>query len=331
MMSLIMTAIHRNLSLSALFGATLLSCAVNTSCGNENTLTPIDPASISFDEQRAFADLQYLCDEIGTRRIGTKGSKKTQEWLVSTLTDINGWTASTDEFIAVPPRGARRQAEITGANVFARRAGSIPGEIWICSHYDTFDKPGFVGANDGGSSTVVLIEFARQLQGDTPLPGMSIVLCWFDGEEAFPPVAWNDNVNSTFGSRYVAQTKKDDGTLSDIKAFVLLDMVGDKSLGLVKDTTSHTGLKKIFERTAQQLDDSNIFVGEKKVSDDHIHFRKLGVPTIDIIDFNFGPANSYWHTTQDVIENTSAESLGRVGRLVLAALPTINAEYGVSE
>ncbi|MDP6962736.1 MAG: M28 family peptidase, partial [Planctomycetota bacterium] len=61
--------------------------------------------------------------------------------------------------------------------------------------------------------------------------------------------------------------------------------------------------------------------------DDHIHFRDLGVPTIDIIDFNFGPANSYWHTQKDVIENTSAESLGRVGRLVLAALPTVNATF----
>ncbi len=328
MMSLTMTAIHHKLSLSAVFGATLLSCAINTSCGSDPAVMSIDPATIQFDEQRAFADLTYLCNEIGARRIGTKGSKKTRDWLFDNINSLKGWTPSSDSFVAKPPAAARRRGEITGSNVFARRAGTKAGEIWICSHYDTFDKPGFVGANDGGSSTVLLLELARQLQGDAPLPGMSLVLCWFDGEESFPPVAWNDNVNSTFGSRYVANAKNEDGTLKDIKAFVLLDMVGDKQLGLVKDTTSHNGLKNIFERTAQQLGDNNIFVGQRKVSDDHIHFRNLGVPTIDIIDFNFGPTNSYWHTTKDVLENTSADSLGRIGRLVLAALPTINAKFG---
>ena len=331
MMSLTMNAIHHKLSLSAILGATLLSCAVNTSCGNEQPIVAIDPATIDFDSQRAFSDLEHLCNVIGTRRIGTPGSKKTQDWIADKLSELKGWSHSTDSFIATAPAAARRSGDIEGSNIFAKRQGTKPGEIWICSHYDTFDKPGFVGANDGGSSTVVLLELARQLQGDAPLPGMSIIMCWFDGEESFPPVNWNDNVNSTFGSRHVAYAKRDDGTLKDIRAFILLDMVGDKQLGLVKDTTSNSGLKSIFEQTAQQLGDGNLFVGQRKVSDDHIHFRKLGVPTIDIIDFNFGPANSYWHTTKDVIENTSANSLGRVGRLVLAALPTVNAKYGLAE
>ncbi len=330
-MSLTMTAIHRKFSLSAILGASLLlSCATAPSCSSPEKPVAINPASISFDAERAFSDLEYLCNEIGARRIGTTGSTKTQQWLKQKIATIEGWTASSGEFTATAPKFARRKGEITGTNVFARREGTKPGEIWICSHYDTLDKPGFVGANDGGSSTVLLLELARQLQGSTPLPGMSIVMCWFDGEESFPPVPWNDNVNSTFGSRHVAYAKKDDGTLKDIRAFVLLDMVGDSQLGLVKDTTSHSGLKNIFEQTARQLGDANIFVGQKKVSDDHIHFRKLGVPTIDIIDFNFGPANSYWHTNKDVLEYVSAESLARVGRLVLAALPSINLKFGVS-
>jgi len=313
-----------------IIGLSIFIIANIISCTSDTVKPPsIDPISISFDEQRAFSDLTYLCDDIGTRRIGTKGSKRTQEWITDTINELSGWTSSTDSFVAITPKNSRRRGEIEGANVFAKRQGAKPGEIWICSHYDTFDKPGFVGANDGGSSTVLLLELARQLQGEQPLNGMSIVLCWFDGEEAFPPVPWDDDVNSTFGSRFVANAKNDDGTLKDIKAFVLLDMVGDKQLGLVKDSTSHGALKKIFEQSAQQLGDSNIFVGQKKVSDDHIHFRKLGVPTIDIIDFNFGPANSYWHTTKDVLENTSPESLGRIGRLVLVALPAINAKFGV--
>ncbi|MDP6963017.1 MAG: M28 family peptidase, partial [Planctomycetota bacterium] len=250
-----MNTIHRKLP-HWLLACTAVVCAISiSSCGDDEIIAAIDPATIEFDEQRAFEQLKYLCNEIGPRRIGTAGSVKTQKWIEAEIAELSGWTYSVDEFTAKPPQGARRRGDIKGANVFARREGTQPGEIWICSHYDTFDKPGFVGANDGGSSTVVLLELARQLQGDSPLPGMSIVMCWFDGEESFPPVRWNDNTNSTFGSRYVAHSKRDDNTLSEIKAFILLDMVGDKNLGLVKDTTSHSGLKRIFEQTAQQLGD----------------------------------------------------------------------------
>lgn len=279
-------------------------------------------------QDRAMADLRYLCEEIGPRRIGTKGAEKTRDWMSGILGKLKGWEVTIDAFEAHPPEGARRTGVVQGANVLARREGTKEGEIWIASHYDTFDKPGFVGANDGGSSTVMLLELARQLQGEGPRAGMTIVLCWFDGEEAFPPMIWDNDTNSTFGSRSLAERMEEDKTIKNIKALVLLDMVGDAKLGLLKESGSNARLKNLFETTAASLGDIGIFVGQRPINDDHLHFRKRNVPAIDLIDFNFGPGHSYWHTKEDTLDKVSTNSLARVGRLVTAALPRIEKEFG---
>ena len=283
-------------------------------------------------QDRAMADLIYLCEEIGPRRIGTKGAEKTRDWMSGILGELKGWEVTIDSFDAMPPEGARRKGVVKGANVLARREGTKKGEIWIASHYDTFDKPGFVGANDAGSSTVMLLELARQLQGEGPREGMTIVLCWFDGEEAFPIPgqfnSWDNDTNSTFGSRSLAERMEEDKSIKNIKALVLLDMVGDAKLGLLKESGSDGRLKNLFEATAASLGDVGIFVGQRPINDDHLHFRKRNVPAIDLIDFNFGPGHSYWHTKEDTLDKVSANSLARVGRLVTAALPRIEKEFG---
>jgi|FLOH01.1.fsa_nt_gi glutaminyl-peptide cyclotransferase len=279
-------------------------------------------------QDRAMEDLRYLCEEIGPRRIGTKGAEQTRVWMQKILGELKGWKVSLDAFEAMPPEGARRTGVVQGANILARRAGTQKGEIWIASHYDTFDTAGFVGANDGGSSTVVLLELARQLQGDGPRDGMTIVLCWFDGEELFPLIPWHNDTNSTFGSRSLAERMEADKTIKNIKALVLLDMIGDAKLGLLQESGSDSRLKSIFESTAASLGDLGIFVGQRPINDDHLHFRKRNVATIDLIDFNFGPGHSYWHTREDTLDKVSANSLARVGRLVTAALPRIEKEFG---
>jgi hypothetical protein len=311
--------------------------AATPSCGGTQAQGPSndqgDPKDAVWGEDgkgqdRAMEDLRYLCEEIGARRIGTKGAERTRDWMTGILGKLKGWQVSTDSFEATPPEGARRKGVIQGANILARREGTKKGEIWIASHYDTFDKIGFVGANDGGSSTVVLLELARQLQGEGPREGMTIVLCWFDGEESFPPIPWDNDTNSTFGSRSLAERMEKDKSIKYIKAFVLLDMIGDAKLGLLKESGSNGRLKNLFESTAASLGDIGIFVGQRPINDDHLHFRKRSVPSIDLIDFNFGPANSYWHTKEDTLDKVSANSLARVGRLVSAALPQIEKEFG---
>lgn len=285
----------------------------------------------AFDEERAFEDLRYLCEEIGPRRIGTQGLQRTTAWLQKQMAELEGWETSLDKFIAQPPPGARRTSEVEGVNVLARREGTEPGEIWICSHYDTYDTPGFVGANDAGSSTVVLLELARQWAGKEKREGQTLVLAWFDGEERFPPIPWEDFTNSTFGSQDLAERMFEEKTINNISALILLDMIGDAKLGVLKESTSDRKLKQIMERTAGALGDPNLFVGQRDIQDDHIHFRRRNVPSINLIDFNYGPGNSYWHTREDNMEHVSAKSLGRIGRLILAALPAVERDFSPRE
>ena len=311
--------------LPAACGAALLSAASCDGTRAENP--PAGPQSAPvFDEKRAFEDLRHLCETIGARRIGTPGAEKTRAYVRKALEPL-GWTIEESKFEVAPPEGAQRKGPVAGVNLLARRAGGAPGEIWLATHYDTFDKPGFVGANDAGSTTALLIELGRQLGGEGPRAGMTVVLAFLDGEEKFPPLDWHDDTNSTFGSRHEAARLKAEGRAKDVRAFVLFDMVGDKDLGLYLESSSDSGLRRIFEQTAHALDDRQLFVGSREIKDDHIHFRKLGIPVADLIDFNFGPGNAYWHQLEDNLENVSAASLGRVGRLALAALPAIEKAY----
>ncbi|MFK5955453.1 MAG: M28 family metallopeptidase [Planctomycetota bacterium] len=323
------------LSSQILHAAALLSCSLLLTACRESHVSPRSQIEIdlaqghapAFDEERAFTDLRFLCEAIGPRRIGTKGLERTTTWLQENLAKLNGWDVSLDYFKAQPPVGARRKSEISGVNVLARREGTTAGEVWICSHYDTYDYPGFMGANDGGSSTVVLLELARQLAGEGKHNGQTIVLAWFDGEERFPPIPWDDFTNSTFGSQNLAQRMFEDESIRAISALILIDMIGDSKLGVIKEKSSDPKLKRIMELTAGALDDPNLFVGQRDIQDDHIHFRRRNVPSVNLIDFNFGPGNSYWHTREDNMKHVSAKSLGRIGRLLLAALPLVEREF----
>ena len=296
----------------------LLLCLV--SCGENDEVTPVHPVPV--DGERAYADLVDLCAKYGDRRIGTPGSKGARDWIVSRLEPL-GWEFEEDPFTAQPPAGARRKGVVEGCNLLARWPGSQPGEIWLAGHYDTFDLPGFVGANDSGSSTALLVELGRQLAGDRPRPGPSIVLCWFDGEERFPPVLWDNKTNSTFGSRHLAAKLKAEEKINQINALILLDMVGDQQLGLFVESSSTGWMKDLFHRTAQGLGEHPLIVGSREIPDDHMHFRNAGVPFITLIDFHFGPGHGWWHTREDTPGHCSAESLARTGTLVLSALPAV--------
>ena len=289
-------------------------------CGEDGEDPKVTPVNV--DGARAYADLVDLCTNYGDRRIGTIGSKGARDWIVSQLEPL-GWQFEEDKFIAQPPEGARRKGPIEGCNLLARWPGTQPGEIWLASHYDTFDMPGFVGANDSGSSTTLLVEFGRQLAKETPRSGPSLVLCWFDGEERFPPIAWDNKTNSTFGSRHLATRLKEEGKIGNISAFILLDMVGDERLGLFVESTSTGWIEDVFRRTARGLGEHQLIVGNREINDDHIPFRNAGVPFINLIDFHFGPGHSWWHTREDTVSHCSAESLARTGQLVLSALGEI--------
>ena len=189
----------------------------------------------------------------------------------------------------------------------------------ISGHYDTklFRQFRFVGASDGGSSAAFLVEMARVLKGRKN--ALTIEILFLDGEEAV--VEWQGN-DHTYGSRHYVEAAKKNGSLSSLKANVLIDMIGDRDLRLKRDVNSTPWLTDLVWDAARLQKLDRYFVPEStRVEDDHVPFLQAGVPSVDIIDLEYEP----WHTAQDTLDAVSARSLQVVGDVVLAALPDIEA------
>jgi Zn-dependent M28 family amino/carboxypeptidase len=264
-----------------------------------------------FNEQRAGADLQTIVG-FGPRPAGSDAIVKTRNYIVSEL-EKAGLKPQLDEFDARTPRGFRHMV-----NVRATRAGAKPSVIAITGHYDTkfFDNLRFVGASDGGSSAAWLLEFARSTAGLKLQNTLEFV--FFDGEEAV--VEWTDD-DSVYGSRHDVDRRYRDRSLGDLKALILVDMIGDKDLNIRKESQSTGWLKDIIWNKAEALGYRREFPKDQiDISDDHIPYLKAGIPSVDLIDFDY----PYWHTAEDTLDKVSAHSLKIAGDVVYASLPEID-------
>jgi Zn-dependent M28 family amino/carboxypeptidase len=149
-----------------------------------------------------------------------------------------------------------------------------------------------------------------------------IVLVWFDGEEAVGQ--WSD-ADSLYGSRHLETKWAADGTLSRVKALINVDMIGDKNLDIVNDMNSSQSLRELMLQTADGLGYGKYFLRTGGgIDDDHIPFVSAGVNALDIIDFNYGPNNSYWHTEKDTMDKLSAGSFQVVGDVVVKMLQKLD-------
>ena len=264
-----------------------------------------------FDGTRAFEDLRRLV-EIGPRPAGSPGIEKTRDYIRKELTAA-GLKVEDQAFDARTPLGTVRMVNLRATLPGQSRDR---GRIVIGGHYDTklIKEFPFVGASDAGSSTAFLLEFARALKGRAnPLP---IELLFLDGEEAV--VEWTGQ-DHTYGSRHYVEQLKKAGTVKDLRAFILVDMIGDKDLGIRREQNSTPWLKDAIWSTAKRLGRVEFLDEETPIEDDHLEFLAAGIPSVDIIDLD-DPA---WHTADDTLDNVSARSLQVVGDVVLAALPLI--------
>jgi Zn-dependent M28 family amino/carboxypeptidase len=203
-------------------------------------------------------------------------------------------------------------------NVIARIPGARRQVVIVAGHYETkrFDDFPFVGANDGGSSAALLLEMARALAGRKN--GFTYWLVFFDGEEAFQEFTETDGL---YGSRHLVQKLTGDGELSRVEALILVDMIGDARLNIHREYNSTPWLTNTVFRSARQLGYGKYFQDEPRAYvDDHIPFVNAGVAATDLLDFDYGPNNRYWHTAQDTLDKCSPTSLTIVGRVVLATL-----------
>jgi len=198
-------------------------------------------------------------------------------------------------------------------------AASGPARIVIGGHYDTklAKDFAFVGASDAASSAAFLLELARALKGrSNPLP---IELLFLDGEEA---VKWNWDVNDkdhTYGSRHYVEELKKANAVKDVRAFILIDMIADRDLGIRREQYSTAWLTDAVWSAAKRLNRREFLDEATPIEDDHLEFLEAGIPSVDIIDLDY----PQWHQPTDDLAHVSVKSVQAVGDVVVAALPAI--------
>src|SRR5579863_2877405 len=274
-----------------------------------------------FSGDRAYDQVAKLVG-FGPHPPATDAIHRVQEYILSQLNGY-GCKVETDDFHAATPVGS-----VLMKNIVVKVPGNGSNTILLATHYDTDtldpnDKKltNFVGADDGGSSTGLMLEMARVLCGK-PQPA-NIWIAFLDGEEAF--VHWDNDTDSVFGSKELAARLALSGDLPHVKAFVLADLVGGKKIHLKRESNSTPWLADIVWRTAARLGHQDIFVPEKSggIEDDHLPFMNRKVPVVDIIDLDITKDVPYWHTPQDTLDKISPHSLQVVGDVILASLPEI--------
>jgi glutaminyl-peptide cyclotransferase len=286
-------------------------------------LNNADPGSgLRFDADRAYAHVKAQVD-FGPRPAGSAALEQTRNYLLRELKSY-GLKVRVDEFSPVTPVG-----RVKMKNLVAELPGQQSASIIIASHYDTkkFTDFRFVGANDGASSTGVLLELARVLATDKAPRQLTYQFVFLDGEEAFCR-EWSECLNgndNTYGSRHMAEQLQKSNQAGQIRAMILLDMVGDRQLAIPREENSSQWLVEAIWSTARELGYQRHFTNETQwMADDHLPFLKAGIPSVDLIDFDYGDeTGSYWHTAADTLDKIDPRSLGIVGEVVLRSLPRI--------
>jgi glutaminyl-peptide cyclotransferase len=284
-------------------------------------LPPDNGPPPTFDGDRA---MQYVKDivKFGPRPLGSASHKKVEDYIEGHL---KGDQVEDDVFSADTPEG-----KFPVHNIIAKFPGTKDGIIVVASHYDTnypLRNTSYVGANDGASSSGLLLEMANQLRGKQR-DGYSVWLVWDDAEEAMKPDGSGGlpkempfEEDSLYGITHLAENWQADGTLKKVKAFLLADMIGDADLNIERDSNSTPWVENVVYEAATRLGYQSHFFGrELEVSDDHLPFVKRGVPSADLIDFNYGYNDVFWHTTQDTLDKLSPKSLQIVGSVLLETI-----------
>jgi len=257
--------------------------------------------------EKALAHVQRLVD-LGPHPAGSDAIEKARDYIEDQLRH-SGWQVTRQAFTDDTPRG-----KIHFVNLIARFSGdadTAAPSFLLCSHYDTksFDTIRFVGANDGGSSTGLLLELARVLGHHTNV-ARNVELVFFDGEEAYENFSETDGL---YGSRFFAKQLQSEGA-KQIRGGILFDMVGDRSLGITLPADSPAAMARDVFAAAEALKLRKYFSYlDRDMIDDHAPLNAIGIPTIDIIDFDY----PWWHTADDTMDKISAASLQIVGSVAL--------------
>ena len=255
------------------------------------------PVTSRFDGRRAFALLERQL-RLGPRPAGSPSGRRLGRELRRAL-----------------PRGRFQRVPGGLRNV----VGTVPGRdrsrvVVVGAHYDTKDLPGFIGANDGAGGTAAVVELARSIRPGELRATLQFVL--FDGEES-PRGATNEE----FAARGLRGSKVAARAFRRAEAMVLLDFVADRELSILREGASDPGLWMRLRRAAARAGVGCVFPDETRgaVLDDHVPFARLGVPAIDLIDFDF----PCFHRPCDDLSAVSERNLDASGEAVRELLSTM--------
>lgn len=289
-----------------------------------------DAKPVKFDSERALKYLKQLCD-IGPRISATDAMKKQQEIIEKHFKDL-GATITRQEFKA---KQLSRKAETPMVNFIFSWNPDKERRILISTHYDTrpiadqeanrgnWNKP-FVSANDGTSGVAFLMELGNHMKDLKCEFGVDFVL--FDGEEyVFETSAVGGGDKYFFGSEHFAElyAKSKGKRKYRYDSGILLDLFAGKKAQLKVEINSLEAAPKLVEQVwgvAKALG-AKSFKYERgyEVQDDHLALNRVGIPTIDIIDFDY----PHWHRLSDTFDKVSGDQMAEVSNVLSVWLQKI--------
>lgn len=246
------------------------------------------------------------------RHAGTIGARLAAEWIRESAASL-GLDAKVDVF-----RAQSLDSVFDFANVIAEIRGSDGRDAkWIVfmSHFDTYRNAGprFEGANDGASTTGLLLALAASIRR-AGAPRRNVALLWTDGEEARYSYSPNDGFQGS--KRAVAEFRR---LGRDVLAAVNLDMLGDRDLRIELPANGTPSLNALVLKAARRAGLRDLVSPSRyEISDDFSAFLSAGWPATDLIDFSFGPGNRWWHLPDDTLDKISVDSLFKAGRVAAA-------------
>ena len=252
----------------------------------------------------------------GARHSGSPAIAAYAGWIRKTAAESRRFKVSEHGFEDMSPAG-----KVTFRNIIAEIPGRSREWVLIGCHYDAkkfLNTPGFQAANDGASGVAALLAMIRALEKYPAKPPFTLRFVFFDGEECLYKYGENDGLH---GSRALAKKYELSGELRNCRAMILLDMIGDRDLNLTLPANSSPALTAaLTEIIRNHFPDLRFEKLPHDMLDDHVPFFQRGVPAVDLIDFNYGPGNSCWHTAGDTLENISAQSICTAADLTFALI-----------
>ena len=277
------------------------------------TLAPLLLASLLWttnDAAHALSVAEDFVRDCTPREAGTIRGHLAASWLLDRASAA-GANVKRDMFVVDTPEGKRRFT-----NLYATFASNPTNRyVVLLSHYDT--KGDCPGANDGASTSALLVAFADLLSRTPRAERGNVILMWLDGEECLGGgYAPNDGLQ---GSRRAVRFLRENKV--PVQAVLCLDMLGDRDLKITIPANGTKTLARIACHAARRVGDADLVAcADFHLTDDHVPFLEAGYSAIDLIDFSYGPNHSFWHTNEDTCDKLSEASLFRSGRLVCEIL-----------